>query len=816
MYKFLVCCSAFLGMLFSHPVQGSSSASSFDGEPLGLLIDDKLCQKNGLSFITEEGVRFTIKTVKQRKEKIFVKFSHTEGTESLIAPLSGGDYIEAVPDLSYDVSQTMAAFLEQENAKGRRASRKSIWNKDGEVSFEEGELWTPKIIFSTVFSTLPYKFMDWLYESDQKAHQTRLFVLFGFEDAPESAWQRQQVHAFDHVIQGAPVEIAGTFYCDENGKLHGLTTVTYQVDTPAFVSWKQANGREEETRAPYQITAHSTGLSRVLNGVSGSYKGKYLYHESSIAEDTVVLYVRGGGKLYVCTQNRSTYKTKNTLVGLEASETRATLQVIAPTLLEIFVGEDVTRESGDFYQNSYFKRTAFDGANGTQDWREIGGETQVRLVEKANPDTRPFSRVDVTQELVKHNAPMVRDRLHHFKPFSESLKKTLFLKMDAQSAARKRGLSDRYIRLLREWRAADHNDNITTPEVSGSFTFGCLAHINLPQLMELCPTGKFETDRLTVGTFARAEEKIAFLAYLNKISGASIGKLDLSALNIVPHTRILERLIRENVIKDLSLNLSGVDIPRTPELRPLEDAIITSDSLTVLRPQHFDLATTDVRERNREPVDRRCFTPDQLNSYIGKCRDLSWIEINMSESLSSVRTSLLDMVERSAPTLVRLDLSHTRIPASAWTRIFNLLPSMKKLEHLEIHHTNIGNERLITLAEKLRSVPTLKIIEMDMPYIVSNLIDVFSLNVKKEDEDEKPASVPLQLLVSPLMLVIGSVNDFASHDQGNDFEWVIQKLKMLSNNTQLKLRTFNALATSTKTHYKNKFSNPDRVTFQSW
>ncbi|HBN21630.1 MAG TPA: hypothetical protein DD412_00130, partial [Holosporales bacterium] len=320
-------------------------------------------------------------------------------------------------------------------------SRKSIWNKKGEVSFEEGELWTPKIFFSTVFSTMPYQFMGWLYESDQQAHQTRIFVRYGFEDAPESAWQRQQVHAFDHVVEGSPVEIAGTFYCDENGKLHSLTTVTYQIDTPAFVTWKQANGRAEETHVPYEITAPSIAIARVLNGVSGAYKGKYLRHNASSLEDTVVLYIRGGGKLYACTQNRSVYKTKSSLVGLEASETSTTLQIIAPTSLEIFVGEDITREDGDFYQNSYFERAAFDSENGTQDWREIGGETQVRLVEKANPDTHPFSRVDVTQELIKHNATSVRDVLHHFTPFSESTKKTLFLTTESQNAARKRRYS---------------------------------------------------------------------------------------------------------------------------------------------------------------------------------------------------------------------------------------------------------------------------------------------------------------------------------------------------------------------------------------
>ncbi len=846
----------FASIFCSQLVQGSAASSSFSStlsELLELFIDGKPCRKEGETFTTEEGARFTIERVIQERENVAVTFSHsggsTEGSETLIALLSAGDHIEAVPDLSYDSSQAMAVFLAQENTKGRRASRKSTWNKGGEVSFEEGELWTPKIYFSTVFSTMPYKFMDWLYESDSQRHQTKIFVRYGFEGTPESAWRQQQVHTFSHSPQDDFVEIAGTFYCDKNGQLRTLKKVTYQIDTPAFLTWKQANGRAEEKHMPYEKTLYSAPMARVLGDASG-YRGKYLSHESSTPKETSIIYVGVGGKLYACAQTRSTYKTKASLVGLEASETSATLQVITPTSLEVFVGADVTRERGSFYQNSYFERTFFDPENDTQDWREIAGETRVRLIEKANPEVPPFSTVDVTQALREKKVDSLeviqgaqRD-LAHFIPLAKSANKRLQISLDGLTDHKKKRVSSRFMQLLGREGKAGH---VIVPQISGDPSFEVLNNDDISFVKDLFPRGGFEVGRWSMRSFSNEDDRIHFFEYLGNLSKCVVGTLDLRALNIIPHTAVLARLIRKNTIKDLALDLRNVDIPRTPALRPLEDAIIASEALTVFRPQHVDLATTDVRERNRESHDRRPFTHENLTVFLNMCQEVSWLELNVSSAPSSFRGCLLSLIERNAPTLVRLDLSYTKFPASTWERIFELLPSMIKLEHIEFHHTSIGNKQLMALAEKLRGMPSLKIIEMDMPYIASHFID--TLNVTAE-VITRPSTGVFEAAAGfafvPIVLSVGSFISFCGDasstlrkpfggtiDQGRHFSQVIEKLEALASTVRIHLYTSTEINLATQKFYKNAyqdnpsrpnqtiydrngFTNPDRVTFHSW
>tara|TARA_A100000171_G_scaffold50421_2_gene61739 strand:- start:1050 stop:3107 length:2058 start_codon:yes stop_codon:yes gene_type:complete len=682
--------------------------------------------------------------------------------------------------------------------------------------------------------------MKWIQAVDEITHRTCIFFWIGTQGAPEEAWQKKLYHAFPHDVETKVVQDQYS-YCDSNLGLHQVAKVQWSPETESYWAWKILNDvdKVEEKYSSFEYEQESYAQLEVSN--CAQYRNRYLKEDVShetLPQVASYLFVSKNERFFPVIVTKPRYAVGEKLEDVQAA--LLTYEEVDHRLMPSVISTPRPRHRdttiSGFQRGRYYKLTHFEKVGTIQKWQEIGGHGSVDVLfpETAHP---AFSSLDVTGALGK-NPEQTRRILEAFTLFSGVTRHPrLKLTLGDRGTTEKKELSGHFLTLYSFFKSYFADRGVLTHEVD-TLAFEDLSKDDLSALQELRPTGGFSTDQID---FSNPGPDV--WGYLASLKNCEIGKLLLKGESPVAHAAQLAGLLKNNKVVDLTVDLINDDIPRSPGLRPLEDAVIQGSDLQVYRPGHFDLATTDVRRRYREPVDNRLFTTEEIRAFIKKCQDISWLEFNVSCYVPYGR-DLRDLIERSKTTLTRLDLSHTRFPTEGWQKVIGLLPEMASLETLELHHTNMANHLIPEIPGKLRDLSKLQRLDLDMPYVVSQAWDQNRRVVEDLWFENSPGDLGsllghslLQIIATPFATGTGVLYDSVdclatafggAMDQGHQFNRTIVGLEKLSVRIRLALYTVNTINPATQRFYRhlykpgqedkfnisrNGFENPDRVTF---
>lgn len=372
-----------------------TSVNIFAAPPIitGFSLDGEPATQKSKNVYEHEGTEFKISFVSEEDDQFTFKFTYRyddeEITEELVAEITTLKARPPILSKSYNKERTVSSFREASNQRGYKGSKKVQWNADQEISFENGDNWTPTLKLSAQYALH-------LFEPevtvDQEKHRTIVSLPYGVEG--EEPYGLMKVHSFAH----EPTEKDGGdkfYYCDSQGHLKTAGIGVYS--TPKHEKqWVLENEIESDD---YEDIVTGERIGYIVD--AKTLRKKHLTLERLELQKSPYIYADGNGKYFIASVTKCKFKE------YKGDGTSFTKTLIEATKAPLKLPPNAVTH-GEFAKG-FYQRTSKE--NGEEEWTEFPlGHNVVNYV----CDTRAFIILS-TEKMTKEEAIELEQAVNKFK-----------------------------------------------------------------------------------------------------------------------------------------------------------------------------------------------------------------------------------------------------------------------------------------------------------------------------------------------------------------------------------------------------------------